>query len=66
MQLEYIKLGLSLLWVITVGLVATAVDMSWSGRMALTGFGILPPLVVVMLWNEPKQTMSESIREPRS
>jgi len=31
----------------------------------LAGFGLLPPLAILFLWNEPAQTMSESINDAR-
>jgi hypothetical protein len=31
----------------------------------LAAFGLLPPLAILLLWNEPAQTMSERIREAK-
>jgi len=31
----------------------------------LAAFALLPPLAMVFLWNEPQETMSESIRGGR-
>jgi hypothetical protein len=49
----------------TVIAIALAVDMSWTKGLMLVGFGLLPPLAILLLWNEPAQTMSESINEER-
>jgi hypothetical protein len=38
---------------------------SAGGRVALVAFGLLPPLAMLLMWNEPSQTLSESINEQR-
>jgi hypothetical protein len=35
------------------------------GLALLAAFALLPPLAMVFLWNEPQETMSESIRGGR-
>jgi len=35
---------------------------SWT---VLTGVALVPPLVMMWRWNDPRQTMSESIQEAR-
>jgi hypothetical protein len=32
-------------------------------RRAVVGSGVLPPLVLLLLWRPPAQTISETIRE---
>ena len=63
MSLQLIKMSASAAWVLiaTVVAIALAVDMSWTKGLMLAGFGLLPPLAILFLWNEPAQTMSESI-----
>jgi hypothetical protein len=54
-------------WVLiaTIAAIALAVDMSWTKGLMLAGFGLLPPLALLLLWNEPAPTMSESINNAR-
>jgi len=49
----------------TVLAIALAVDMSWAKALMLGGFGLLPPLAILLLWKEPSRTMSESINDAR-
>ena len=67
MSLQLIKRTASALWVLiaTVVAIALAADMSWTKGLMLAGFGLLPPLAILLLWNEPAQTMSESINDAR-
>jgi hypothetical protein len=67
MNLQQIKMSVSALWVViaTVIAIALAVDMSWTKGLMLAGFGLLPPLAILLLWNEPAQTMSQSINDAR-
>lgn len=64
MTLQTIKRIVSLLWVsiaVAVGMIA---GVNSSGALtALVALGALPPLALLLLWNDPTQTMSESIRE---
>ena len=46
-------------------LIAIAVDMSWTRGALIAGLGLLPPLAMLLLWNEPTRTMSESIHDAR-
>jgi hypothetical protein len=36
---------------------------SFAGWAFLTGVAVVPPLVVMWRWNDPRPTMSESIQE---
>ena len=67
MNLQLIKMSMSAGWVLiaTVIAIALAGDMSWAKGLMLVGFGLLPPLAILLLWNEPAQTMSESINDAR-
>jgi hypothetical protein len=65
MELHYIKMTVSGLWVLIAVVTAIVTDLSWSGLIALAAFGLLPPLALLLLWNSPEQTISESIREAR-
>ena len=67
MNLQQIKMSVSALWVViaTVIAIALAVDLSWTNGLMLAGFGLIPPLAILLLWNEPAPTMSESINDAR-
>jgi hypothetical protein len=67
MSLQQIKMSAAATWVAiaTVIGIALAVDMSWTKGLMLVGFGLVPPLAIPLLWNEPAQTMSESINDAR-
>ena len=66
MGLQRIKSIVAATWVLTaivVGLVASV--RSFGGLVALAALGLLPPLALLLLWNDPSQSMSESIQESR-
>jgi hypothetical protein len=66
MQLHHIKTMLAAGWVVSVVVASLALGITSSGGLvALAVFGLLPPLAMWRLWNHPRQTMSESIREGR-
>jgi hypothetical protein len=67
MSLQQIKMSVSVVWVsiATVIAIAMAVDMSWTKGLMLAAFGLLPPLAMLLLWNEPARTMSERINDAR-
>jgi hypothetical protein len=65
MELQHIKMSISSLWVLTAVVIALVADPSAPGWIALATFGLLPPLAILLFWNEPAQTISESIREAR-
>jgi RsiW-degrading membrane proteinase PrsW (M82 family) len=53
-------------WVLAAVVVWLVVGASTPGVLALlAGFGLLPPLALWFLWNEPQETMSQSIRGGR-
>jgi cytochrome c oxidase subunit IV len=65
MTLQRIKMTVSAVWVLIAMLIAIAVDMSWTRGALVAGLGLLPPLAILLLWNEPTKTMSESIHDAR-
>ena len=67
MSLQQIKMSVSAVWVsiATVIAIAMAVDMSWTKGLMIAAFGLLPPLAMLLLWNEPARTMSERINDAR-
>jgi hypothetical protein len=66
MKLQEIKRTISAAWVlvvVVVGLIAGVT--SPAALVALAALGLLPSLALLLLWNEPPQTMSESIQQGR-
>lgn len=63
MPLEYVKNGIAGAWIVGLVIVAAVLGVSTVlGWTVLVVLGLLPPLVVMRLWNPPAQTTSESIR----
>lgn len=65
MQLEQIKRTIASVWMLMALIVAIVVRPSTMGTILLGSLGLRPPLVMLLLWNHPPQTMSESIDESR-
>jgi hypothetical protein len=66
MQLVSIKLIIAMLWVLAAFIIGIAGNLdSFSGWAVLTGVAVVPPLVMMWRWNDPRQTMSESIQDAR-
>jgi len=66
MRLVHVKSAIAGVWVLgacVVGIVSQV--NSIGGWAALAGLGVLPPLVLLRVWNNPAQTMSESISAAR-
>ncbi len=66
MQLPSIKRVIALLWVSATFFIGIAGNVgSFSSWAVLAGIAVVPPLVMMWRWNEPHQTMSESIQQAR-
>jgi hypothetical protein len=63
MTLQNIKMIVSGVWMLTALVIVIIADVSWSAGIAIVALGVLPPLALLLWWNEPAQTMSESIRK---
>ena len=63
MTLQNIKMIVSGVWMLTALVIAIVADVSWLAGIAIAALGVLPPLALLLWWNEPAQTMSESIRQ---
>jgi hypothetical protein len=64
MQFVSIKPVIAMLWVSATFIIGIAGNLdSFSSWAVLTGVAVVPPLVVMWRWNDPRQTMSESIQE---
>jgi hypothetical protein len=65
MQLEHIKMAISGAWVLTALVITIMVHPPTMGAILLGSLGLLPPLVMLLVWDHPAPTMSESINEAR-
>jgi hypothetical protein len=58
------KATVTAVWVSAICTAGIAGNLgSLSGWVVLTGLVVLPPLVMMWRWNDPRQTMSETIQE---
>jgi hypothetical protein len=65
MELHHIKMTVAGMRVLIAVVIAIVTDLPWPGLIAVAGVGLLPPLALLLLWNEPPQTISESIHKAR-
>lgn len=66
MQLVSIKAVVATVWVLAVCLAGIAGSLNaLSSWLVLAGIAVLPPTVMMWRWNDPPQSMSESIQEAR-
>jgi hypothetical protein len=66
MRLKQIKRVFASAWVLLAVVVGLAAAVkSTGGLVALAALGLLPSLALMLLWNDPPETMSESIRDGR-
>ncbi len=64
MQRVSIKAVIAMLWVSAVSMAGIAGNVtSLSSWTVLAGVAVLPPLVMMRRWNDPRQSMSQSIQE---
>ena len=60
------KMMLGASWVLTALVIGVIFGVhSVSAAVLLIGFGLVPPALILVLWNHPQQTMSESIQNAR-
>ena len=66
MQLASIKPIIAMLWVSAAFILGIAGNLdSLSSWAVLAAVAVVPPLVMMWRWNDPRQTMSETIQEAR-
>jgi hypothetical protein len=65
MHVQNIKLAASAAWLLVALIVAVSLDLPMTGQWILAALAVLPPLAVLLLWNGPAQTMSESIQDAK-
>lgn len=62
-NLKTMKTAAAVIWVLAVGAVGLLTDVnSLSSWLVVVACAIIPPLVMMRLWNPPDQTMSQSIQ----
>ena len=63
MNLQNIKVVSGAVWALAVGGAGLLAGVSSSSNwLALAGLAIVPPLVMMRFWNQPDETMSQSIQ----
>ena len=66
MKPEYMKMTIASLWVLAMCAAGWVTGVaSVSGWLVLGCLAVLPPIVMLRLWHEPPQSMSESIQAAR-
>jgi hypothetical protein len=66
MQLQHYKVALAALWALAVSTVGVVVGVtSMPPLVILAIVALLPPIVMLRLWRDPVQSMSESIQDAR-
>ena len=66
MKREYYQLVLAIVWILTIGVAAIALDVTSASAFAVVAVtALVPPVVMQLLWRDPPESMSESIREAR-
>jgi len=64
MPLEYVKKGIAGAWILGLAVLAAFLGLSTIlGWTVLVVLGLLPPIVMLRIWNPPAPTTSESIRK---
>jgi hypothetical protein len=67
MRIDLMKATVVAAWLITLGAIALSdvVVADGSSRALLVSFGVVPMLVMSMLWASPEASLSESIAKAR-
>jgi len=65
MDLQKIKMTVAASWVALTLMVALQAQATWPFPLAIATVGLLPPLALLLWWNEPTPTMTEAIDEIR-
>jgi predicted phage tail protein len=66
MQRESYQVVLASIWVLAIGLSALAAGVASVPALVVVGIvALAPPVVMQLLWRDPPQTMTESIRQAK-
>jgi len=64
MQIEQKKASVVAGWILVLAGLAMSLNVgTTTGWLLLVGLGLVPPMMLFYLWQQPAQTTSESIRE---
>ena len=65
MSLQRIKLTMSAVWVLAALVALLIAGASLTGNLVIAALAVLPPVALLLLWQDPVPTMSERINEAR-
>jgi hypothetical protein len=65
MKLQRIKMTIAGVWMALAIVSLIVLNLPWKGVAFVVALGLLPPIAIFLLWNDPQKTMSESINEGR-
>ena len=65
MELQRIKMIVCASWVTVTLAITIALPLTWPLQLGFAALGLLPPLALLLWWNDPGQTMTEAIDEVR-
>jgi hypothetical protein len=65
MSLQRIKLTMSVVWVLAALVAFLVAGASLTGNLVIAALGVLPPVALLLLWQDPVPTMSERINQAR-
>lgn len=66
MEIQHYKAALVAVWVLAICAIGFATGVaSFTALAALAAAAVLPPLLMVWLWHDPDESLSESIQQAR-
>ena len=65
MTVERVRLGIAAIWMFVALFIATDLTLSWTTGPALLVLGLIPPIALIFLWNDPAPAMNRRVRDPR-
>jgi hypothetical protein len=65
MSLHTIKTAMSALWIVAALITLLVAGASMTVNIAIVALGVLPPVALLLLWNDPAPTMSEPNNDER-
>jgi hypothetical protein len=65
MELHTIKRTIAGSWVALTLIIALMSQITEPLQLAIAALAVMPPLALLLLWNEPAQTMTQAINEAR-
>jgi len=65
MDIQKTKMLVSSVWMLVALVIAINAAVPWPVHFAIAAIGLLPPLALLMWWNDPSETLSETINKAR-